>query len=59
MYSIQCTVYSVHCTLYYTVYSVQCTVYNAHYTVYTGLDMPQHLDIHTIPEPQYQSVYSD
>ena len=38
MYSVQCPLNTVHCTLYsiqYTVYSVQCIVYIIHYTVYS------------------------
>ena len=40
MYSVQCTVYSVHvqCTVYSvqcTVYSVQCTVYSVQCTLYS------------------------
>ena len=37
MYTIRCTVYAVHYTVYSvrrTLYGVQCTVYTVHYTVY-------------------------
>ena len=34
VYSVQCSMYSTHCTLY-TVYSVQCSMYSTHCTLYT------------------------
>ena len=45
MYTVQCTLYNVHCTMYTvqctlynvhcTMYTVQCTLYNVHCTMYT------------------------
>ena len=38
MYNVQCTMYSVQCTVYNvqcTMYSVQCTVYNVQCTMYS------------------------
>ena len=34
LYSVQCSMYSTHCTLY-TEYSVQCYMYSTHCTLYT------------------------